>query len=158
MVWGAISIKGRSKLYFLNNSETSDEYSKLLQDRFLLHADDVYGGRDRYIFVQDNARPHTGGEALHTLRVNQVKCVAHPARSPDLNPIELVWAAMRRYIYKELQPRTTAEFKAAIIQAWKKFTTDFYRAKFIGKLHTVAAKVISCNGSNAFKEGGKKVY
>ena len=65
---------------------------------------------------------------------------------------------MKRYILAELQPRTTAELKAAVLQAWSKYTSDYYRVKYITKLHGIAAKVISCAGSNSFKEGGKGVY
>ena len=61
MVWGAISIRNASKLYFLNANETSESYADMLQSDFFLFADEVYGGRDQWVFLQYNVRPHTGG-------------------------------------------------------------------------------------------------
>ncbi|XP_070206571.1 uncharacterized protein [Littorina saxatilis] len=71
------------------------------------------------LFQQDNARPHTARATLDRLRHNSVNILPHPARSPDLSPIEHFWDIMQRRINAlARRPRTAAELRAAVSQLW----------------------------------------
>lgn len=71
------------------------------------------------LFQQDNARPHTARATQDRLRHNSVNILPHPARSPDLNPIEHFWDIMQRRINAlARRPRTAAELRAAVTQVW----------------------------------------
>eukprot|EP00697_Spironema_sp_BW2_P012218 gnl/Spiro4/28336_TR14019_c0_g1_i1.p1 gnl/Spiro4/28336_TR14019_c0_g1~~gnl/Spiro4/28336_TR14019_c0_g1_i1.p1 ORF type:complete len:394 (+),score=24.43 gnl/Spiro4/28336_TR14019_c0_g1_i1:485-1666(+) len=99
MVWGAISVFGGSPLVFLHESETSLVYAEFLLEHVLPWADRAFPhGRHTWCFVHDNARQHTGQAVSTMLARENVQVVDHPARSPDLNPIESVWAAMKARI------------------------------------------------------------
>jgi transposase len=53
------------------------------------------------LYVQDNASFNLGEPAMAVFRQYNINLVKHPAYSPDLNPIELVWAELeRRIMYK----------------------------------------------------------
>jgi len=52
------------------------------------------------IFMQDNAPIHTAGIIREWLLENGVEVMAWPKRSPDLNPIENLWALLKAQIYK----------------------------------------------------------
>ncbi len=49
----------------------------------------------------------------------QVKCLQHPAQSPDLNPIEAVWMIIRKRL-RGGKWQNVAEFKAAIEREWRR--------------------------------------
>ena len=54
-------------------------------------ARELYRGQDWY-FMQDGARIHTAKLLTkQLLKEEGVRVWAHPARSPDLNPIEHMW-------------------------------------------------------------------
>ncbi|KAI4875704.1 hypothetical protein NFI96_023372, partial [Prochilodus magdalenae] len=49
---------------------------------------------------KDNARPHVAGVCQHFLQDEGIEAMDWPARSPDLNPIEHIWAIMSRSIHQ----------------------------------------------------------
>ena len=68
-----------------------------------------------FFYQQDNARPHIAKVALDFLRQNNINLMPHPARSPDLNPIEHLWDMVQRQ-FNQIQPRprTSVQLGAAI--------------------------------------------
>lgn len=75
------------------------------------------------IFMHDNAPVHTAGAVQATLEELGVEVMTWPPFSPDLNPIENLWALMKQKIY-ELYPElehasNTAASKELLIKAAK---------------------------------------
>ena len=61
----------------------------------------VYG-KGRWVFQQDNARPHISNETLMSLDYLEIPFIDDwPPYSPDLNVIEVVWAIMKKRIQKK---------------------------------------------------------
>ena len=58
--------------------------------------------RARLIFMQDGARPHWGASCLAWFRARGIEVIDNwpPAHSPDLNPIELLWAPLKAMVNK----------------------------------------------------------
>ena len=54
--------------------------------------DGVFGRN--FVYVQDNAPPHTARDTAAFLDQQDVEVMDWPARSPDMNPIEHVWDLM----------------------------------------------------------------
>jgi hypothetical protein len=70
------------------------------------------------------------------------------ARSPDLNPIENVWAAMSRAVYADgKQTNTEHELKTAVMAAWENISPDLI-AKLVASMPNRCIEVIQ-------KQGGK---
>ena len=45
-----------------------------------------------------------------------------PASSPDLNPIELMWHALKDYLRNEYKPKNLGELKSGIRAFWATLT------------------------------------
>ncbi|GFW74071.1 DDE_3 domain-containing protein [Trichonephila clavipes] len=52
----------------------------------------------KFILMDDNARPHRALLIDGFLESEDIRLMDWPARSPDLNPIQHVWDALRRAI------------------------------------------------------------
>ena len=61
---------------------SNDSRDEIIQPH-LMHAFD----RQRQLFQQYNARPHTSRLAIDYLGQNNINVIAWPSKSPDLNPI-----------------------------------------------------------------------
>ena len=69
-----------------------------------------------------------------------------PAESPDLNPIEMVRAQLKRYLCKRVKPINQAELVRGIEQFWAEKMTPDLCSRYINHIHTVIPKVIAYKG------------
>jgi hypothetical protein len=116
MVWGAIGPGLKSELIFFDNANiNSERYIQSLQN-FFLQTDMNYGNR-KWVFVQDGAPCHVSQYSISSLCNH---CLLHPVwppNSPDLNPIEMVWAVMKQRINWDII-YNIEQAKAQILQIW----------------------------------------
>ena len=120
MGWGAIGKDFKSELVIFEENVTADVYIEqvIYGSNLIFDADDHYV-YDRWVFQQDNARPHIALKTMEHLRELQVKLLANwPPYSPDLNIIEVVWAIMKRRL-NAIQARTLADVKRVVLQVWE---------------------------------------
>lgn len=69
-------------------------------------------------FLLDGASPHSAESTKQVLREQGISTVAAwPPNSPDLNPIENLWAWMKNRVYAR-QYSNLDELKAAVLKAW----------------------------------------
>ena len=68
-----------------------------------------------------------------------------PPESPDLNPIENVWASMKHHIRSKVKPRTKEQLVAGIREFWSKLTPEACQ-RYIFHMFKVVPKVIERHG------------
>ena len=78
---------------------------------------DAYANLPRWIFQQDNAPCHNARRTKEWLYQMNVRLMNWPARSPDLNPIENIWAILKTIIARE-NPASLDDLARVISHAW----------------------------------------
>lgn len=123
MAWGAIHHGGKSQLVIVDGTLRMDGYVDILRNQMLPFARATF--RDNFIFVHDNATPHTGRVTRNFLEQEDVNVMDWPAKSPDMNPIEHVWDRMGVIIRDMDNPPTNlAQLRDAVVQAWAQIPMD----------------------------------
>ncbi|KAI3368419.1 hypothetical protein L3Q82_025380, partial [Scortum barcoo] len=128
MVWGGISLGGRTALHVLaRGSLTAIRYrDEILRPLVRPYAGAVGPG---FLLMQDNARPHVAWSVSAVpARLKALMLWTGPARSPDLNPIEHIWDIMSRSIHqRHVAPQTVQELADALVQVWEEIPQETIR-------------------------------
>ncbi|KAG3113832.1 hypothetical protein PI125_g6969 [Phytophthora idaei] len=100
-----------------------------------------------YIYQPDNASIHRSKLTMEFFEEEGIKLLDWPARSPDLNPIENVWAMMARIVYHNGKLYdSVAEMRAAIIAAWEALDAS-YLGKLVDSMPKRCIEVIAKQGN-----------
>ena len=75
-------------------------------------------------------------------QITQLEC---PPSSPDLNPIEMVWADLKGTLRNKVKPRTKEELIAGIRDYWCQLTVGRC-ANFINHMHKALPLVVINHG------------
>ena len=95
MVWGCVSGAGMGKLKRLEGKVDAEVYYRILRHQ-MEPTMKLQGGRQSFVFMQDNASVHTAKKNLQSLERNNYNLLDHPPQSPDLNPLENIWWAIEQ--------------------------------------------------------------
>ena len=75
-------------------------------------------GLQDYIFQQDNYPKHA---AKLYFKSKQFKLLSWPAQSPDLTPIETLWAIIKQKL-SQYRSKNLNELKEIILRKWQQFS------------------------------------
>ena len=142
-VWAGISSRGATNVVVFTGTLTATRYVDILEAALIPFLDEVYP--DGHRFQQDNDPKHTSRYAKDYIEEKGVNWFKTPASSPDLNPIELMWHALKDYLRNEYKPKNLGELKSGIRAFWATLTPSICK-KYINHLIKVIPKVIEVQG------------
>lgn len=100
---------------------------------------------DGWLYQQDNAPPHTAKATQQWFRDQNITVISWPPGSPDLNPIEIMWAIMKQRLESE-NVKNLTELKEKVLSIWEEFDMDLVKS-LIGRLPEFIQKCILAEGA-----------
>ena len=143
MVWGCVSGAGMGKLKRLQGKLDTEAYYRILRHQ-MGPSMKLQGGRESFIFMQDNAHVHTAKKNLQFLERNNYNLLDHPAQSSDLNPLENIWWAIEQALLDLPLPSNANDLFEKIEQIWN-YPTDKL-LKYIKSMPSRIEAVIQAKG------------
>jgi hypothetical protein len=96
MIWAAIGYNFKSRLIIITGTVTAEYYQTMLAG-FFIECDTAFG-KGGWVLVQDGAPAHNAQSTIDFLGERCNLMPFWPANSPDMNPIEALWGAIKRKI------------------------------------------------------------
>ena len=84
---------------------------------------------DHIVMVMDGAGWHSSKKLVAP---SNIRLLALPPYAPELNPVELVWAYLKRHLLANYCPGTLEQLKAYLRTAWPKIRYRQLPAKLLG--------------------------
>jgi transposase len=170
MVWGCFAGGKLGPLIaYPKGGISSAEYIATLKEGLLpfiialnngednIEVDQIQVAMGDYIFMQDNAPIHTSAATRAFLTSHHITTMSWPAQSPDLNPIEHLWHALkvkfheRFFQARTLPPSRAAEaltrYIAGLVWAWNTQLGDLPQ-KLVASMPGRVQAVISARGGH----------
>ena len=93
MFWGCFSKLGLGPLVALQGTMNAQNYVELLRDTVL---PELSAAGRPMTFMQDNAPCHKARVVMNFLAENTIETLDWPPQSPDMNPIQNLWAIIKQ--------------------------------------------------------------
>ena len=114
--WGCFSRVGLSPLVALDGNMTGEKYINLIRDVVI---PEIEAANRPMTFMQDNAPCHKAKIVLDFMAENDIELLDWPPQSPDMNPIENLWAIIKsRRQNKYGLPKSRNEIIDQIFDIW----------------------------------------
>ena len=123
MVWGAIGLDFKSELIICPKTVDARAYRQVIRDSHMVELLNEKHGEGNWVFMQDGAPPHTAKDTKRFLLKRMNLLANWPANSPDMNPIEHLWAILK-YRMREENPKTVNDLIRVLKSEWNSISMD----------------------------------
>lgn len=145
MIWGCMASAGVGIPFICSGRMNSETYTTMLEQTLKSSIVKIFGEeREQVKFQQDNAPCHTARRSIAWYRQNRVELLEWPPQSPDLNPIEHLWAHVKKYIHAR-KCNSITHLKKVVVEKWEKISASICK-QLVHSLPKRIAEVIKHNG------------
>lgn len=121
-LWGCFCAKEIGQAEIFVGDFDAAKYVDVLQHNLLASARSFFRA-GHWWFQQDNAPQHTSRAARAWFHNHGVDCIDFPPLSPDLNPIENLWADLKRRV-EARRARTLEQLEQNLKEEWETTAPD----------------------------------
>jgi transposase len=147
-VWGCFCGKGLGYCYIFNENMDGKLLQGILGTHLIESAELHYDVKhaEQWWFLQDNDPKHKSRIVRTWLFNHGIQCLDFPPYSPDLNPIEHLWAELARRVEKR-PAATMEELQDIVAEEWAATVVDFLR-KLVESMPARCQAVIDAKGDH----------
>jgi len=125
MMWGCFTWKGVGYATKIDGTMNGELYREILNDELKKTLEWYELPKESIIFQQDNAPCHTAKVTLEWFKEENLMLMDWPSHSPDLNPIENLWAYLKSKMDKyPHKPTSVAELWQRLEEEWEAIPSD----------------------------------
>lgn len=117
-VWACFAASGQGGMYIFSDNLDAALMKTILKEKLLESADNLFE-QGQWYFLHDNDKKFHSKVVQEWLHTAGVTCLEFPPYSPDLNPIENLWAILAREVEKK-NSSTVEELQEVVDQVWNK--------------------------------------
>jgi hypothetical protein len=118
MVWGEITLNGRTELVVIREGSMTDRryIDNVLEPHVVPFAENM---GPEFIRQQDNARPHVARVVQNFLNTHNIDIMNSPPCSPNLNAIEHIWDTLGQHLKERQLLRNLEHVEEILLREWK---------------------------------------
>jgi hypothetical protein len=132
MFWGCISKEGKGTLTVIEGTMDGKKYIEVLKDELLPETEVLIGEGLDIKVMHDNAPCHTSRLVKDFLETTDLEFIDWSPYSPDLNPIENIWAYVKYKLYTKFGPaKSKQELIENVFENWDSVDADLCK-KYCG--------------------------
>jgi transposase len=121
MLWGCMTAEGVGYSCRIDGRMDAELYTRILGDEFIRTLEYYGMDKGKILFQQDNDPKHTSQAARRWFEENGIQVLDWPPQSPDLNPIEHLWAHLKRRLAEyDTEPSGMIELWERVQVEWNK--------------------------------------
>jgi transposase len=139
--WGGFCVKGKTSLFCFRCKMDGKFYTEILE-KHIPEVKNMLKGKWR--LQQDNDPKHTSRIAKKFLNDNVPAVMDWPSNSPDLNPIENLWAIVKTNV-ERCMPKDIGELERFMSDEWNQIP-DSYLISLVESMPRRCKEVIEKNG------------
>ena len=145
-VWACFCAGGQGYIYIFNENLDAALMKRILDENLVpsAHLHFASDPPEQWFLLHDNDKKFHSRIVQELLHRKGVSCLDFPSYSPDLNPIENLWATLAREVEKK-QCDSIEELQDAIEEAWKTVDQEHMR-NLAASMPQRCAAVIAANG------------
>jgi len=142
MFWAGISAYGKTELIQCPKPYNADAYKDFILRPYALAAMDALNCT---IFIQDNAPLHKAKKVMECFGNRNIQLLDWPPCSPDLNPIENLWAILKKRITSKINIFSTIEEVSIVAKnEWKNISNDM----LVNLVSSMPTRLRKCQENN----------